>query len=198
LKVAVSASSGSIDAPVNPTFGRCPYYVIVETESMAFEAVPNTSMSSPSGAGIGAAQVVAGKGVESVLTGNVGPNATAVLSQAGIKMVTGVQGTVREAVDAFKRGELQANPAAGNVGSFMGGRRGGGRGMGAGRGMGMGRGMGVSGGGGSYTYPYQTPSTVQPPAPTSREQEKEALNQQIEQLESQLKEIKKRLQEIGR
>jgi len=89
LKVAVSASSGSIDAPVNPTFGRCPYYVIVETESMAFEAVPNTSMSAPSGAGIGAAQVVAGKGVEAVLTGNVGPNATAVLSQAGIKMVTG-------------------------------------------------------------------------------------------------------------
>jgi len=79
LKVAVSASSGSIDAQVNPTFGRCPYYVIVDTESMAFEAVPNASMGSPSGAGIGAAQVVAGKGVEAVLTGNVGPNATAVL-----------------------------------------------------------------------------------------------------------------------
>ena len=97
MKVAVSATGGNLDSTVSPRFGRCPYYVIVDTETMSFEAIPNTSMSAPSGAGIGAAQLVAERGAEAVLTGAVGPNAMAVLSQTGIKMVTGAQGSVRQA-----------------------------------------------------------------------------------------------------
>ena len=136
MKVAVSATGGSLDAPVSPRFGRCPYYVIVDTDTMNFEAMPNANMGAPSGAGIAAAQTIAQRGVEAVLTGNFGPNASMVLSQAGIKMVTGAQGSVRQAVEAFKSGSLKPGPAVGyGQGSFYGGR-------GAGRGMGMGRGMG--------------------------------------------------------
>lgn len=54
MKVAVSASVGSLEASVDTRFGRCLYFVIVDTETMAFEAVPNTNMSAQSGAGIGA------------------------------------------------------------------------------------------------------------------------------------------------
>ncbi|NHV96508.1 MAG: hypothetical protein HA494_01770 [Thaumarchaeota archaeon] len=43
MKVAVSAAGGSLDAQVDPRFGRCPYFVIVDTDTMAFEAIPNTS-----------------------------------------------------------------------------------------------------------------------------------------------------------
>jgi predicted Fe-Mo cluster-binding NifX family protein len=156
---------------------------------MAFEAVPNASMNAPSGAGIGAAQAVAQRGVEAVLTGNLGPNATTVLSQAGIVMYTGATGSVRQAVEALKSGELSQAPSVGAGGIGYARGRGGGRGMG--RGMGM-RGMGM----GMYNYPPQPPMPMQSTGPMTREQEKEMLAQQLEQLERQLNDLKKRLEEL--
>ncbi|MDH5791878.1 MAG: NifB/NifX family molybdenum-iron cluster-binding protein [Candidatus Bathyarchaeota archaeon] len=180
---------------MDPRFGRSPYHLIVETDTMAFEAAPNASMNAPSGAGIGAAQAVAQRGVEAVLTGNLGPNATTVLSQAGIKMYTGAAGSVRQAVEALKSGELSQAPSvgAGGVGYARG--KGGGRGMGRGmdRGMGM-RGTGM--GRGMYNYPTQPPMPTQPTGQTTREQEKGMFAQQLEQLERQLREVKKRLEEL--
>jgi predicted Fe-Mo cluster-binding NifX family protein len=199
LKVAVSATGGNLDSTVSPRFGRCPYYVIVDTEKMSFEAIPNTSMSAPSGAGIGAAQLVAERGVEAVLTGAVGPNAKAVLSQTGIKMVTGTQGSVRQAVEAFKSGSLKPEPTVGyGQRSFYGGRgTGSGMGMGQGMGRGMGRRMGM--GRGMGMYPYQPPpqtNAQSSPAPMTKEQEREALSEHIKELEKQLNEVKKRLEEL--
>ena len=198
LKVAVTAMEGSPESTVDPRFGRCPYYVIMDTETMESEVLSNASMGAPSGAGIGAAQVVAGKGVEAVLTGAVGPNASAVLSQAGIKIVSGVQGTVREAVEAYKSGGIKPTAAAAYGQGGLYGGRGTGRGMGMGRGMGRGMGMGR----GVGMYPYQpqpqAQTPMQPPlAPMTREQEIEALTGQMERLESQLKQLKKRLEELS-
>jgi len=178
MKVAVSASGGTLDSPVDPRFGRSPYYVLVDTETMEYEAVPNTSMNAPSGAGIGAAQVVARRGVDAVLTGSAGPNATQVLSQSGIEILTGAQGTVRQVVDAFKKGELKASTQAGYIGYGRGGGRG------------MGRGMGRMTG----TYQYQPPTAY--PEPVTEENEKEMLKKRLEQLEEQLKATKKRLEEL--
>ncbi|MHC1579528.1 MAG: NifB/NifX family molybdenum-iron cluster-binding protein, partial [Candidatus Alkanophagales archaeon] len=87
-------------------FGRCRYFVIVDTETMEYEAVRNESADAPGGAGVQAAQTVASLGVEAVITGNIGPNAFQTLSAAGIRVFTGAHGTVRDAVEMFKRGEL--------------------------------------------------------------------------------------------
>ena len=199
MKVAVSATGGSLNATVDPRFGRCPYYVIVDTETMAFEAIPNTSMNAPSGAGIGAAQLVAERGVETVLTGRVGPNAMSVLSQAGIEIVTGAQGSVRQVIEEFSSGRLKSEPATGYLQGGLYGGRGTGRGMGRGMGGGMGRGRGM--GRGMSMYPYQPPpqTPVQPsPTPMTREQEVEVLTLQIQKLEKQLTEVRKRLEELRR
>ena len=107
MKICVSAFSGSLDAEVDSRFGRCAYFVIVDSETMEFNAVSNESSSAAHGAGIQAAQTVANMGVEVVLTGNVGPNAFSVLSAAGIKIVTGASGSVREAVEKYKKGQLK-------------------------------------------------------------------------------------------
>ena len=125
MKVCVTAVSGSLDAQIDPRFGRCPYFVIVDSETMEFEAVSNVAAGSMSGAGIQAAQTVASKGAKVVLTGNIGPNAFQALSAAGIKVVTGAIGNVEEVVERYKRGELKETSSPTVRGHF---------GMGRGRG----------------------------------------------------------------
>ncbi len=108
MKVAVTSSGKSLDSGVDPRFGRCACFVVVETDDSSFTAVDNTSASLGGGAGIQSARVVAEQGAKVVLTGNVGPNAHQALSAAGIQVITGCSGTVAEAVERFKAGGLTA------------------------------------------------------------------------------------------
>lgn len=123
----MTALSGNLEAQIDPRFGRCPYFVIVDSETMEFEAVPNTASGSMSGAGIQAAQTVASKGAEVLITGNVGPNAFQALSATGIKVVTGAFGNVREVIEKYKSGGLKETSSPTVRGHF---------GMGRGRGRG--------------------------------------------------------------
>jgi predicted Fe-Mo cluster-binding NifX family protein len=125
MKICVSATADNLEAQLDPRFGRCLYLVIVDSETMEFEAIPNMAAGSTGGAGIRAAQTIVNKGVEVVITGNVGPNAFGALSAAGIVIVTAASGTVREVVKRFKKGELQRTGAPSVGGHFgMGSRRG--------------------------------------------------------------------------
>jgi predicted Fe-Mo cluster-binding NifX family protein len=130
MKIAITATAASLDAEIGPRFGRCRYFIIVDADTMEFEALENSSAMAGGGAGVSAAQVIAGKGVEAVLTENCGPNAYQVLSAAGIKVVTGVSGKVRDAIRNYKSGKLKASSQP-NVAEHFGM----GRGMGRGRGM---------------------------------------------------------------
>jgi len=108
LRIAVSASGPSLDADVDPRFGRCQYFIIVDPDTLEFEAVENSSQGASGGAGIAAAQSVVGRDVEAVLTGNCGPNAFQVLQAADIALITGVSGSVRDAVSKYKAGDLRS------------------------------------------------------------------------------------------
>jgi hypothetical protein len=139
------------------------------------------------GAGISTAQMVANMGVQVVLTGNCGPNAYQTLSAAGIQVITGVSGSVKEAIEGYKTGKFQAisGPSVGAHSGMGGGMGGGGRGMGMGGGMGMGRGMGMGMG----------PAGPIPQA-QSLEQEMEMLKGQTEMLKQQMDAIQRRLEEM--
>jgi predicted Fe-Mo cluster-binding NifX family protein len=128
MKICVSAVASNLEAQLDPRFGRCLYLVIVDSETMHFEAIPNMAAGSTGGAGIQTAQTIADKGVKVVITGNVGPNAFGALSAAGIEILTGSSGTVREVVEKFKKGELQRTGAP-TVGGHFGEGRGRGRGV---------------------------------------------------------------------
>lgn len=131
MKVAVSSTGDSLESQVDPRFGRCGYFVILDPATLAYEALPNSNIGAAHGAGIGAAQTVASRGVKAVITGHVGPNAHGALMAAGIQVFTGASGTVRHAIENYNQGRL--SPASSpTVGGHFG--QGGGRGQGMGRG----------------------------------------------------------------
>jgi len=102
-KVCVTARGSDLDAEVDPNFGRARYFVIVDPQTLEFEAFENPSADLAHGAGIQSAQLVAAQDVCAVLSGEVGPNARRVLNSAGIRVITAEGCSVREAVFALKR-----------------------------------------------------------------------------------------------
>lgn len=149
MKVCVTAGASGLDAPMDPRFGRCPFFVIVDLDSMSENSVPNSCVMATSGAGIQAAQEVARQGATALITGNIGPNAMQTLSAANIDVYLHQSGgSVRDVVEKFKRGEL-TKIAAPSVQAHAGMGQGAGRGGGQGRGRGGGgRGAGAASGSG--------------------------------------------------
>jgi predicted Fe-Mo cluster-binding NifX family protein len=187
MKIAVSASSTDLEGSVDPRFGRCPYFLIVDPETMEFEAVENPYISASGGAGIQAAQLVAGKGVQAVLTGSCGPNAFQTLKAAGVKVVVGVTGTVREAALSYISGAEFREASGPDVPPHFGM----GRGAVQGRGGGMGRPQG-RGAAGSFGQP-QRPVQAQGPDRVSSGDELELLKKQSQDLRRHMDQIAERI-----
>lgn len=106
MKIAVTSTGKTLDSQVDPRFGRAACFIIIDTETMDFSVIENENVAAAGGAGIGSTKAVVDTGAEAVLTGNCGPNAERTLSAAGLKLYTGVTGTVAEAVGLFKSGKL--------------------------------------------------------------------------------------------
>ncbi len=148
MKVAISSSGNTLDSPLDPRFGRCAYFLVVDLADMSHEAFDNQSAARGSGAGIQTAQFLRDKNVSAVFTGHVGPNAVQTLSAVGIDIFTVQKGTVREVVKRFKSGHLKATIQSAVSSHF--GMGGGARCRGrhaTGNAMGDGRGLGRCGGG---------------------------------------------------
>ena len=108
MKVAVTSQGPSLESPVDPRFGRAKYLLVVDTDTGGFTAEDNAqNAGAAQGAGVQAAQAVAGLGVNVVLTGNVGPKAFMTLQAAGIDVCIGASGTAKEVVEEFKSGRLK-------------------------------------------------------------------------------------------
>ena len=119
MKIAVTSRGDELTSQVDPRFGRCAKFVLVDTETMDVEVLENSNVSAAGGAGIQSAQLIADRGVTAVLTGNCGPNAFRALAAAGITVITGVTGSVADAVTAYVNGTLSATNAP-NVASHFG------------------------------------------------------------------------------
>ncbi|RLC81189.1 MAG: dinitrogenase iron-molybdenum cofactor biosynthesis protein [Chloroflexi bacterium] len=172
MKIVVTANGTGLDAPATPIFGRCPTYVFVDTETMAVESVDNPAMNAAGGAGIQAAQFVVERGARAVISGNMGPNAFNVLQSANVPIYLFGGGTVQQAVEAYKAGQLSTTGGASGP---------------AHAGMGMGRGIG------RRAAMPAAPSA----APTvSREEEIESLKDMAGGLRKQLAEVMERLDRL--
>ncbi len=108
MKVAITSQGPDLDSQVDRRFDRAKGFVIVDTETEEFTSHDNSqNLNAAQGAGIQAARHVAELGVEALVTGNVGPKAFATLGAADIKVYIGAKGSVKDALEQFKAGQLQ-------------------------------------------------------------------------------------------
>lgn len=189
MRIAVSSTGPSLDAEMDPRFGRCQYFIIVDPQSLAFEAIENSNIMASGGAGIASAQAVAEKEVQAVLTGNCGPNAYQTLSAAGIQVITGVTGMVREAIDQYNKGQFAA-AAQPSVSAHSGM---GGTGKGAGSSGGEGGSTRSSAGGRGGTIP-KAGATATP----DQKQELQGLKDQAQALKQQLSDMQSRIDSLSK
>jgi predicted Fe-Mo cluster-binding NifX family protein len=144
MKIGVSSTGQDLNAQVDQRFGRCDFFIIIQTDDMSFDIFENRNKSLTGGAGIKCATFLDSKDVEVVLTGNCGPNAENIFSECGMNLITGQSGVVKEVVERYIKDKKtnpsdtvkQINAQPQNQRRCMGGT---GRGQGRGRGRGMGQ-----------------------------------------------------------
>ncbi len=118
MKIAIPADGADLDAPAGSVFGRCPTFILVDPQTLAFETLSNPAQDAHGGAGVQAAQLVAQHGANVVIAPHLGPNAFRVLDAAGIRAYILAGATVRDVVAAFNAGQLEPleTPAADHAG----------------------------------------------------------------------------------
>jgi predicted Fe-Mo cluster-binding NifX family protein len=105
MKLAVPSSDGSgMASKVFPHFGRCPFYTVVDSESGVVSILQNTSLHF--GGSKEPPQLLHDAGIETLICYDLGRRAVSMFQELGIEVHIGAEGTVEEAIDAFKRGYL--------------------------------------------------------------------------------------------
>ncbi|MFZ7120878.1 MAG: NifB/NifX family molybdenum-iron cluster-binding protein [Eubacteriaceae bacterium] len=107
MKICITSKGNSLDMLMDPRFGRAAYLVIIDTNTMESEVIENSAAAAGGGAGITTGQLMVDKGVEAIITGNVGPNAMNVLQAAAVDVYRGANISVNENIEKFKSGLLE-------------------------------------------------------------------------------------------
>ena len=109
MKIAISSTGKTLESEIDPRFGRCGYFLIVEIKDKKikeFKAIENTAKAQMGGAGVTAGEIVANEKVDAVITTNLGPRAISVFSQFKIKVYSG-KGKIQDVVQDFIKGKLK-------------------------------------------------------------------------------------------
>lgn len=116
MRILVTSTGDSLESEVDPRFGRAKKFILYETDDSSFSVIDNQqNVEAMQGAGVQASQTIVNSGAETLITGNCGPNAFRILSEAGIKVFIGAKGKVKEAIEDFQKGKLEQAKQA-NVG----------------------------------------------------------------------------------
>jgi predicted Fe-Mo cluster-binding NifX family protein len=108
MKIIITVTSPSLDSDADPRFGRGAYLLVVDPDTLEWQAHSNPGITASGGAGIQAAQFVTSQKVDAVISGNFGPHAFQALDAAGLPLyVFGSCRTAREAITQFKEGQLR-------------------------------------------------------------------------------------------
>ncbi len=108
MKIAISSATPNLESEVDLRFGRAKCFIIYDINDNTFYHIDNVQNSEAAqGAGIQAAQHVLNENIKALITGHCGPKAFKVLSLAGIKIFTGVNGSIKENIEKYKNNKLE-------------------------------------------------------------------------------------------
>ncbi|MDY0131651.1 MAG: NifB/NifX family molybdenum-iron cluster-binding protein [Desulforegulaceae bacterium] len=102
MKIAISSQGPELRSQLDERFGRCPYFLLINPESLEFEVLENSE--AEQGAGVSAAKLVIDAGAEVVITNNIGPKAFRVLKEAGVDIIVNGAGRVIDVIQQYKNG----------------------------------------------------------------------------------------------
>ncbi len=121
MRIAVSTNNGGLEDTVSPVFARAPTFTIADVENGKIKDVRviQNPAAMAGGAGIQAAQTLINEGVQAVIAGNFGPNASGILTQAGIAMISSPGTKVEDAVKSAEKGETPATLGAQSAPSYQ-------------------------------------------------------------------------------
>ncbi len=103
MKLCVTSTGPDLDDELDEEFGHCAYFILIDPDTMKYTAVKNEGHNAEMGAGIYAAETIVKQGCDVVITGWVGPHGQRKLTSANIRIIMDEEGTVREAVERFKK-----------------------------------------------------------------------------------------------
>lgn len=109
MKIAVTAATPDIEAEADPRFGDAACFIMVDSETMEWQAFANPA-ASPWGGGHGgvAARFVLMQEADAVISGDFCPHSFAGLMAAGVPLYEpAATGTVRDEIERLKTGQLQ-------------------------------------------------------------------------------------------
>jgi len=113
MKIIITTVSPTIESEVDPRFGRGAYLLVIDPDTLEWQAHPNPGVTASGGAGIQAAQFVTEHKADAVISGDFGPHAFEALNAAGMSMyVFGDSRTAQDVIARFKAGQLKQVGAA--------------------------------------------------------------------------------------
>ena len=106
MKIAVSCTGQTLESTLDPRFGRADFFLVIDDKTKEFHVVENRARLETGGAGIAAAQLLLDRGIDAVITGQIGPNALAVLASSDVRLFQGLADSVRANLEAFEEKRL--------------------------------------------------------------------------------------------
>ncbi|MBN2879434.1 MAG: NifB/NifX family molybdenum-iron cluster-binding protein [Clostridia bacterium] len=108
MKIVIPTNGDSLESDISKSFGRAQSFIIADAFTFKYELVENTqNMDSAQGAGIQSAQTAVQAGGDILITLNCGPKAYRVLTEAGVRIYLGIDGSAKENIEAYNNGSLE-------------------------------------------------------------------------------------------
>lgn len=113
MKIAISSNGKDLDAYIDRRFERCPYILVIDTETMNFDTFQNLGTIKKDGSNSTALNIVLGNGIKAVITGDMRQGAYKILSNANKKIITGITGRIKNIIEEFRINEIECCPLCG-------------------------------------------------------------------------------------
>lgn len=108
MKIAICATDETLDGHLPAEFADSPWFILLDTETGERRSVSNGGLKIPGNRGVQAVNQLVGEGTDALIADIVDPYSYAEIIKWRITLYSGVEGSIRDALDRYLAGELVA------------------------------------------------------------------------------------------